>query len=48
MGKIRNIAISLSKKNVVIRNIIRGFNSLVRKINYKIGSIGIKVDEKTI
>ena len=48
MGKIRNIAISLSKKNVVIRNIIRGFNSFVRKINYKIGSIGIKVDEKTI
>lgn len=48
MSKIRNIAINVSKKNVVLRKIIRSFNSFIRKINYKIGSIGIKVDEKTI
>ena len=48
MGKIRNIAINVSKKNVVLRKIIRSFNSFIRKINYKISSFGVKVDEKTL
>ena len=48
MSKIRNIAINVSKKNVVLRKIIRSFNSFIRKINYKISSFGVKVDEKTL
>lgn len=48
MSKIRNIAINVSKKNVALRKIIRSFNSFIRKINYKISSFGVKVDEKTL
>ena len=48
MSKIRNIAINVSKKNVALRKIIRSFNSFIKKINYKISSIGVKVDEKTL
>ena len=48
MSKIRNIAINVSKKNLALRKIIRSFNSFIRKINYKISSFGVKVDEKTL
>jgi CDP-glycerol glycerophosphotransferase len=48
MGKIRNVAISLSKKNVFLRKIIRGLYNCLRKIQYKLLTLGIKIDDKTI
>ena len=48
MSKIKNVAISLSKKNVFLRNIIRGIHNFLKRIQYKIITLGIKVDEKTI
>lgn len=48
MSKIKNVAISLSKKNVFLRNIIRGTHNFLKRIQYKIITLGIKVDEKTI
>ena len=48
MDKLKKIAINLSKKNVFIRNCLRKTMNILRKINYKIRTIGIKVDENTI
>ena len=48
MSKIKNVAISLSKKNVFLRNIIRGIHNFLKRIQYKIITLVIKVDEKTI
>ena len=48
MGKIRNIAINLSKSSVILRNIFRKANDLVKTINFKINTLGIKTDEHTI
>ena len=48
MSKIKNVAISLSKKNVFLRNIIRGTHNFLKRIQYKIITLVIKVDEKTI
>ena len=48
MSKIRNVAISLSKKNVFLRKIIRGLYNCLRKIQYKLLTLGIKIDDKTI
>lgn len=48
MKKIKKIIYRISEKNVTIRNILRKVNNFVKKIRYKILTIGIKVDEKTI
>lgn len=46
--KIKKILIDISKKNVFARRIIRGTVYLKRYIFFKINSLGVKVNEKTI
>lgn len=48
MSKVKNLAISLSKKNVFLRKLIRGLYNCLRKIQYKLLTLGIKIDDKTI
>lgn len=48
MSKIRNIAISLSKRSVCLRRIIRGTFNFLKRIEYKLSTLGIKVNDKTI
>ena len=48
MRKIKAIGIAISKKSVFLRNIIRKTANLVKKIKYKLNTIGQKVDNKTV
>ena len=48
MGKIKKIIYLMSEKNVLFRNILRDILNIVKKIKYKILTIGIKTDKKTI
>ena len=48
MRKIKVIGIAISKKSVFLRNIIRKTANLVKKIKYKLNTIGQKVDNKTV
>lgn len=48
MSKVKNLAISLSKKNVFLRKLIRGMHNFLKKNQYKIVTIGTKIDDKTI
>lgn len=48
MNKLKKIVVNLAKKNVIIRKIMRTVIGFLRKINYKIATIGIKVDKKVI
>ena len=46
--KIKKVAINLSKNNIIFRNIIRSSVDLIKKIKYKINTLGINVDDKMI
>lgn len=48
MNKIKKVAVNLAKKSVLIRKIMRSAMGSLRSINYKLRTIGIKVDEKFI
>lgn len=48
MSKIKNVAISLSKRSVRLRRIIRGTFNFLKRIEYKLSTLGIKVNDKTI
>lgn len=48
MNKIKAVALEISKKSVTLRNIIRETVNLLKKIKYKINTIGQKVEDKTI
>lgn len=48
MSKVKKVAISLSKKNVFLRKIIRSIYNFLKKIQYKVITVGLKVDDKTI
>lgn len=48
MNKLKKILMNLAKKNLMCRKLIRGSLYIYRYVRYKIRSIGIKVDEKTI
>ena len=48
MSKVKNLAISISKKNVFLRKIIRGMHNFLKRIQYKIVTIGTKTDNRTI
>lgn len=48
MRRIKKIVHKISKKSVVIRNILRKTIYILKKIEYKVTTLGIKVDNKTI
>ena len=48
MRRIKKIVHKISKKSVVIRNILRKTIYILKKIEYKVATLGIKVDNKTI
>lgn len=48
MNKIKKVAVNLAKKSVIIRKIMRSTMGFLRSINYKLRTMGIKVDEKFI
>lgn len=48
MVRLKKIVLKLSEKSVIIRNIIRKTFSLLKKISYKITTIGVKIDSKII
>ena len=48
MGKIKKLVYQMSEKSVVFRNILRATLNIVKKIKYKILTIGIKTNKKTI
>ena len=48
MRRIKKIVHKISKKSVVIRNILRKTINILKKIEYKVTTLGIKVDNKTI
>lgn len=48
MRRIKKIVHKISKKSVVIRNILRKAIYILKKIEYKVTTLGIKVDNKTI
>ena len=45
---IKNLVLAISEKSIVARKVIRSTFDLYRKIKYKIATVGIKIDEKTI
>lgn len=45
---IKNLVLAISEKSIVARKVIRRTFDLYRKIKYKIATVGIKIDEKTI
>lgn len=48
MGKLKKVILDTAKKNVILRKCVRGLRNLKRKIQYKLNSLGIKVDDKLI
>ena len=48
MRKIKKLVHKISKKSIVIRNILRKTINILKKIEYKVTTLGIKVDNKTI
>ena len=48
MKKLKKIVMSIAKKNLLCRKIIRGSLYIYRYVRYKIRGIGVKVDDKTI
>ena len=48
MSKLKKIIVNISKKNVIIRKIIRSSLDFIRKLKYKMDTLGIKVDNKFI
>ena len=45
---IKKLVLAISEKSIVARKVIRSTFDLYRKIKYKIATVGIKIDEKTI
>ena len=48
MKKLKALAMKISEKSVFLRNIIRNTVNLLRKIKYKLNTLKVKVDDKTI
>ena len=48
MRKLKKLVLVLSEKSVIFRYIFRGTYGLCKKIQYKLNTIGIKIDDKTI
>ena len=46
--KVKKIILKISEKSVIARKVIRSASDIYRKIKYKIATVGIKVDDKTI
>ena len=48
MKSLKRIALKLSEKSVIVRNILRKTLNLLKKISYKITTLGVKIDNKII
>ena len=48
MKKIRAVATRIAEKSVFFRNILRKTLNILRKIKYKLNTLGVKVDDNII
>ena len=48
MNRIRQISVSVAKKSVVLRKIMRSILSIIRTIKFKIDTLGIKINDKVV